>query len=87
LNPGNHYPGKYEGPKQRCVLCSYTHNPDDTAVYDRKVSLRCDECNVPLHMECFREFHTKKQPKSAFAPTDERLWPEKRPRCHHKSKK
>ena len=65
-------------------MCSYTYSPLDKAVYDRKVSLGFDECNVPLHMVCFKEFHTKRQPKSAFAPTDERMWPEKK--CHKSQK-
>jgi len=78
MNPGKHWLLPEKGKPRRCALCMFTHNPCDTAVYDRKVSLKCKLCNSYLHLECAESFHNSRNPKSAFPPTDERMWPEKR---------
>lgn len=52
VNVGRHWPGK--GPtSRRCKHCS-------TKKHEKRTRFLCTNCTVPLCIECFPDFHTKK---------------------------
>jgi len=60
---GRHFPGKGK-PRGNCALC-YWCLPKKGG--EKQVVWHCEQCNVMLHVpECFKEWHTKRNPKSPF---------------------
>jgi hypothetical protein len=56
-----HFPAK-EYKRGNCALCYHTR-PDKEG--EKQVVWHCEQCQVMLHVpECFKEWHTKKKPKS-----------------------
>jgi hypothetical protein len=56
-----HFPAK-EYKRGNCALCYHTRSDKDG---EKQVVWHCEQCQVMLHVpECFKEWHTKKNPKS-----------------------
>lgn len=51
-NVGRHFPEKISKPR-RCKNCS-------TKKHEKRTQILCTYCKVPLCIECFQDFHTKK---------------------------
>jgi len=60
---GRHFMVKREN-RGICALCYHTRTDKQG---QKQVVWMCEQCNVMLHMpECFKEWHTKKKPRSPF---------------------
>jgi hypothetical protein len=58
---GRHFPWKRLN-RGICVLCYHTRKDKEG---QKQVMWMCEQCKVMLHVpECFKEWHTKKNPKS-----------------------
>jgi hypothetical protein len=50
----------------RCRLCTHIFERNTTA-YNRKTNMYCEQCELHLHVECFKAFHTKAFPLSQYS--------------------
>ena len=65
---GRHYLAHLpsEGAKKKaCRLCTKTFGSNDTRGKSTTVWW-CEQCKIPLHVECFKSFHEDAHPKSGF---------------------